>query len=45
MLKTKVSTGFAANPKKTKGGVGGNSVVGNVVGGNKAIKPTKEKFQ
>ena len=49
MLKTTGSIGSAANPKKTKGKVGGNSIVGNnMVGDNKAINQanfTKRKNQ
>ena len=43
MLKTTRNTGFAVNPEETKGRVGGDSVVGNVVGGSKATNPTKRK--
>ena len=43
MLKTTGNTESAANPKEIEGGVGGNSVVGNVVGGNKATNPIKRK--
>ena len=43
MLKTTGSTRSAANPEETEGEVGGNSVVGNVVGGGEATNPTKGK--
>ena len=43
MLKTTGNTGFTANPEETEGGVGDNSVVGNVVGGSEATNPTKRK--
>ena len=43
MLKIIESNGFAANPEGTKGGFDSNNVVGNMVGGNKAPKPTKRK--
>ena len=43
MLKTIGNTGSEANPKKTKGGVGGNSMIGNIVGGGEATNPTKIK--
>ena len=42
MLKTTGSIGFVASPKETKGGVGGDSVV-DVVGGGEATNPTKRK--
>ena len=42
MLKTTGSTGFVANPKKTKNGVGGNNVVG-IVGGSEVTNLTKGK--
>ena len=42
MLKTTKSTGFVASPKKTEGGVDGDSVV-DVVGGDEATEPTKGK--
>ena len=42
MLKTTGSTGSVASPKKTEGGVGGDSVV-DVVGGGEAINYTKGK--
>ena len=42
MLKTRGSTRSVANPKETKGGVSGNSVV-DVVGGDEATNPTKRK--
>ena len=45
MLKTTKSTGFTTNPKETEGKVGGNSVVGDLVGGGKATNPTKRKNQ
>ena len=46
MLKITGSTGFAANPKETKGEIGGNSMIGNsMVGGNEATNPTKGKNQ
>ena len=45
MLKTIRSTGSAANSKETEGKVGGNSVVGDMVGGNEAINLTKGKNQ
>ena len=45
MLKTKESTGSAANLKETKSKTGGNSVVGNMVSGNEAINPIKRKNQ
>ena len=45
MLKTTRNTGFAANPKETKGEVGGNSVVEDMVSGNEATNPTKGKNQ
>ena len=46
MLKTTGSTGSAANPKETKGEVGGDSMVGNsIVGGGEAINFTKGKNQ
>ena len=43
MLKTIGNTGSAANPKETEGGVSGDSMVGDVVGGGVAINPTKRK--
>ena len=43
MLKTTRSTGSAANPEETKGGVVGDSMVGDVVGGSEATNPTKER--
>ena len=43
MLKTIGNTGSAANPKETEGRVGGDNVVGNVVGGGEATNPTKRK--
>ena len=43
MLKTIGNTGSAANPEETKGKVGGNSVVGNIVVGGEATNPTKRK--
>ena len=43
MLKTIGSTGSATNPKETKSKVGGNSVVGNMVGGGEATNPIKRK--
>ena len=43
MLKTTGSTRSAVNPKETKGGVGGNRIVGNVVDGGEATNPTKGK--
>ena len=43
MLKTTKSTGFAANSEKTKGGVGGNSVIGDMVDGDEATNPIKGK--
>ena len=46
LLKTTKSTGFAANPKETKGEVGGISVDGNsMVDGGEATNLTKEKNQ
>ena len=45
MLKTTGSTGSTANPEETKGEVGGNSVVGNLVGGDKTTNSTKRKNQ
>ena len=42
MLKTTGSTGSVASPEKTEGGVGGDSVV-DVVGGGEATNPTKGK--
>ena len=45
MLKTIGSTGSAANSKETKSEVGGNSMVGNVIGGGETINSTKEKNQ
>ena len=42
MLKTTGSTGSVASPKETEGGVGGDSVV-DVVGGGEATNPTKRK--
>ena len=43
ILKTIGSTGSAANPEETKSGVGGNSMIGNMVGGSKATNLTKRK--
>ena len=43
MLKTIENTGSAANPEETKGGDGGNSVVGDVVSGGEATIPIKRK--
>ena len=43
MLKTTRSTRSGANPRETKDGVGGNSMVGNVIGGGEATNPTKGK--
>ena len=43
MLKTTRNTGFTANPKESEGGVGDDSVVGDVVGGGEATNPTKRK--
>ena len=46
MLKTKRSTRSAANTKKTKGKVSGNSVVGNsMVGSSETTNPIKRKNQ
>ena len=49
MLKTTRSNRFAANPKKTKGKAGGDSVVGDsVIGGGEVTKPknpTKRKIK
>ena len=45
ILKTTGSTRSAANPEKTKGKVGGNSVDDNMVNGNEAINPIKRKNQ
>ena len=46
MLKTTESIWFAANPKKTKDEVGGNSVVGDsMVSGGEATNPIKGKNQ
>ena len=42
MLKIIGSTGSIASPKETKSGVGGDSVV-DVVGGGEVTNPTKEK--
>ena len=42
MLKTTGSTGSVASPKETEGGVGGDSVV-DVVGGGEATNPIKRK--
>ena len=42
MLKTTRSTGSIASPKETEGGVGGNSVI-DVVDGGEATNPTKRK--
>ena len=42
MLKTTGSTGSVASPEETEGGVGGDSVV-DVVGGGEATNPTKRK--
>ena len=44
MLKTTETTGSATNPKETKDEYGGDSVVGNMVGGGKAINLTKKKL-
>ena len=43
MLKTTENIGSAANPKETEGGVGDNSVAGNMGGGGKAINSIKRK--
>ena len=43
MLKTTGNTGSAVNPEETEGGVGGNSVVSDVVGGGEATNSTKRK--
>ena len=43
MLKTIGSTGFAANPKETKGKISCNSMVSNMVDGGEATNPTKRK--
>ena len=43
MLKTSGSTKSAANLKETKGGVGSNSVVGNMISGGEATNSTKGK--
>ena len=43
MLKTIRSTESAANAEKTEGGIGSNSMVGNMVGGNEATNSTKRK--
>ena len=45
MLNTRGGIGSAANPKETKSKVDGNSVVGNIVGGDKAINLTKGENQ
>ena len=45
MLKTTKCIGSVANPKKTKGEVGGDSVVGDMVGGSEATNPIKRKNQ
>ena len=45
MLKTTESTRLAANLKETEGEVGGDSVVGNLIGGGEATNPTKGKNQ
>ena len=43
MLKTTRRTESAANSKEIKGGVGGNSMVSNVIGSGEATNPTKRK--
>ena len=45
MLKTIGNTGFAINSEETEGKVGGNSVVGDLVGGGEVTNPTKRKNQ
>ena len=45
MLKTTRSTRSTTNPKETKGGVDGDSVFGNMIGGSKATNPIKRKNQ
>ena len=45
MLKTSGSTESVANPEKTQGEVGSDSVVGNIVSGGEVINPTKRKNQ
>ena len=45
LLKTTESSGSAANLEKTKGKVGSDSMVGNLVGGGEATNPTKRKNQ
>ena len=45
MLKTTGSTRSAANSEETEGGVSGDSMVGDMVGGGKAINPVKRKNQ
>ena len=45
MLRITKSTRSAANPKETKGKVGGDSVVGDMVGGGEATNLTKGKYQ
>ena len=43
MLKTTGSIGSAANLKETKGGIGGDNVVGDVIGDGEATNPTRRK--
>ena len=43
MLKTIESTRSTENPEETEGKASGNSMVGNMVGGNEATNPIKEK--
>ena len=45
MLKTIRSTRSAANPKETKSKIGGNNVIGNMVGSGEATNPIKKKFR
>ena len=45
MLKTKGSTWSAANLKKTKGEIGGDSMDDNMVGGDETTNPTRGKNQ
>ena len=43
MLMTTGNTGSTANSEEIQGGVGGNSVVGDMIGGGEATNPTKRK--
>ena len=45
MLKTIGNTRSAANPEEIEGKVGGDSVIGDIVGGGEANNPTKRKIR